>query len=136
MSLPDVTSREEWLTARKALLAREKEFTHQKDALNAERRRLPMVAVEKEYAFEGPDGAAALVDLFGGQRQLVVYHFMFDPSWDDGCSSCTAGCDELSAGLLEGTPERSARRECRGSSEPVRYSAYPWTCSERPSVGG
>jgi predicted dithiol-disulfide oxidoreductase (DUF899 family) len=101
MSLPDVTSREEWLTARKALLAREKEFTHQKDALNADRRRLPMVAVEKEYTFEGPGGAAALVDLFGGLRQLVVYHFMFDPSWDDGCSSCTAGCDEISTGLLE-----------------------------------
>jgi predicted dithiol-disulfide oxidoreductase (DUF899 family) len=100
MSLPDAVSREEWLAARKALLAREKEFTRQKDALNAARRRLPMVAVEKAYTFAGPDGTLNLLDLFDGKRQLVVQHFMFDPSWDDGCSSCTAGCDEISAGLL------------------------------------
>jgi predicted dithiol-disulfide oxidoreductase (DUF899 family) len=100
MSLPDVVTREEWLVARKALLAREKEFTRQKDILNTDRRRLPMVEVEKNYTFEGPLGAVTLADLFDGQRQLVVYHFVFDPSWDDGCSSCTAGCDELSAGLL------------------------------------
>jgi predicted dithiol-disulfide oxidoreductase (DUF899 family) len=100
MSLPDVVTREEWLVARRALLAREKDFTRQKDILNADRRRLPMVAVEKDYTFEGPEGAVTLADLFDGQRQLVVYHFMFDPSWDEGCSACTAGCDELSVGLL------------------------------------
>jgi predicted dithiol-disulfide oxidoreductase (DUF899 family) len=100
MSLPDVATREQWLQARKALLVREKEFTRQKDLLNADRRRLPMVAIEKDYVFEGPQGTATLADLFEGRRQLVVYHFMFDPSWDDGCPSCTAGCDELSAGLL------------------------------------
>jgi predicted dithiol-disulfide oxidoreductase (DUF899 family) len=100
MSLPEVATREEWRKARRALLAREKEFTRQKDALNADRRRLPMVAVEKDYTFEGPEGAVTLADLFDGQRQLVIYHFMFDPSWDEGCPACTAGCDELSAGLL------------------------------------
>jgi predicted dithiol-disulfide oxidoreductase (DUF899 family) len=107
MSLPAIATREEWLEARKALLAREKEFTRQKDVLNADRRRLPMVAVEKDYVFEGPEGAVSLADLFDDKRQLILYHFMFDPSWDDGCSACTAGCDELSAGLLAHLAARS-----------------------------
>jgi predicted dithiol-disulfide oxidoreductase (DUF899 family) len=100
MSLPQVVSREEWLVARKALLAKEKELTRTRDALNAERRLLPMVRIDKEYVFEGPDGKATLLDLFDGRRQLIVAHFMFDPSWDDGCPSCTAGADEMSDGLL------------------------------------
>jgi predicted dithiol-disulfide oxidoreductase (DUF899 family) len=100
MSLPDVVSRDEWLAARKELLAKEKELTRRRDALNAERRMLPMVAIEKEYVFEGPDGEASLLDLFEGRRQLIVAHFMFDPSWEDGCPSCTAGADEMSPGLL------------------------------------
>ena len=101
MSLPLVVSRNEWLVARKALLAKEKEFTHQRDALSAERRRLPMVEIDKEYVFDGPDGKASLLDLFEGRRQLIVGHFMFDPRWDDGCPSCTAGADEMSNGHLE-----------------------------------
>jgi predicted dithiol-disulfide oxidoreductase (DUF899 family) len=101
MNLPQVVSRDEWLAARKELLAREKELTRQRDALNAERRRLPMVRIEKEYVFEGPDGKAGLVDLFEGRRQLIVYHFMFSPEWDEGCPSCSAGADEVSKGLLE-----------------------------------
>jgi predicted dithiol-disulfide oxidoreductase (DUF899 family) len=101
MSLPEVTSREEWLVARKALLAREKQLTREKDALNRARRELPMVRIEKDYRFEGPAGAVGLLDLFGGCRQLAVQHFMFDPSWEDGCPSCTAEVDELSEGLLE-----------------------------------
>jgi len=80
-----VVSREEWLAARKQLLSKEKEFTKLRDKLNAERRRLPMVRIEKEYAFEGPEGKANLLDLFDGRRQLIVYHFMFDPNWDEGC---------------------------------------------------
>jgi predicted dithiol-disulfide oxidoreductase (DUF899 family) len=100
MSLPQVVSREQWLDARRELLAREKELTKQRDALNADRRRLPMVRVGKEYVFEGPDGRATLADLFGGARQLVVQHVMFDPSWTDACGGCTAGIDELSPGLL------------------------------------
>ena len=99
MSLPGVVSRDEWLAARKALLAKEKEMTRQRDALNAERRRLPMVAIEKPYVFTGPEGEASLLDLFEGRRQLIVGHFMFNPSWDDGCPSCSAGADEMSEGL-------------------------------------
>ena len=101
MSLPQVVSREEWLVARKELLAREKELTRQRDVLSADRRRLPMVRIDKEYVFEGPDGKASLLDLFDGRRQLIVGHFMFDPSWDDGCPSCSAGADEISDGLLK-----------------------------------
>src|SRR5215218_8674356 len=77
MSLPEVVSRDEWLVARKELLAKEKQLTRQRDALNAERRKLPMVAIEKDYVFEGPDGKASLLDLFEGRRQLIVGHFMF-----------------------------------------------------------
>ena len=101
MSLPRVVSREDWLRARKELLTKEKELTRRRDALNAERRRLPMVEIDKQYVFEGPQGKARLLDLFEGRRQLIVGHFMFDPSWDDGCPSCSAGADEISDGLLK-----------------------------------
>jgi predicted dithiol-disulfide oxidoreductase (DUF899 family) len=86
---PRVVSRETWLEARKSLLADEKALTKQHDAVNAARRRLPMVKVEKTYTFEGPEGKRALLDLFDGRRQLVVYHFMFDPAWENGCPGCT-----------------------------------------------
>jgi len=84
MSLPQIVTREAWLEARKELLVREKALTRERDALNADRRRLPMVRIEKEYAFEGRAGTAGLRDLFDGSRQLVVQHFMFDPSSEDG----------------------------------------------------
>lgn len=100
MSLPDVVSREEWRAARVALLEREKALTRARDELNADRRRLPMVRVDKPYAFEGPDGPLTLLDLFGEHAQLMVGHFMFDPDWTDGCPSCSAGADEISGGLL------------------------------------
>ena len=86
---PKVVSRDQWLKDRKALLVKEKELTRQYDAVNAERRRLPMVELEKNYEFDGPDGRVHLVDLFEGRRQLIVYHFMFDPAWDKGCPGCT-----------------------------------------------
>jgi predicted dithiol-disulfide oxidoreductase (DUF899 family) len=101
MNLPHVVSRAAWLAARKELLKKEKVATRARDALNAERRMLPMVRIEKDYAFEGPDGEASLLDIFEGRRQLIVGHFMFDPDWDDGCPSCSAGADEISAGLLD-----------------------------------
>jgi predicted dithiol-disulfide oxidoreductase (DUF899 family) len=101
MSLPQVVSREEWLAARKELLAREKELTRARDALTADRRRLPMVRIDKEYVFEGPNGEATLLDLFEGRSQLIVVHFMFDPTWEKGCQSCTAGADEMSEGVRE-----------------------------------
>src|SRR5919109_2925383 len=98
MSLPKVVTQDEWLAARKELLAKEKEFTRRRDELSTERRQLPMVEVEKDNVFEGPDGDATLLDLFDGRRQLIVGHFMFDPSWENGCPSCTAGADEISPG--------------------------------------
>jgi predicted dithiol-disulfide oxidoreductase (DUF899 family) len=100
MSLPTIASRAEWEAARKALLVKEKAFTRQRDALNAERRRLPMVEIDKDYVFDGPEGKVRLLDMFQGRRQLILVHFMFDPSWDDGCPSCTAGADEVSDGFL------------------------------------
>jgi predicted dithiol-disulfide oxidoreductase (DUF899 family) len=100
MNRPEVVSREAWLAARKELLTREKEALRAKDALNTARRMLPMVKIEKDYRFAGPDGEVTLLDLFDGEQQLVVQHFMFDPSWEDGCGSCTAAVDELSDGLL------------------------------------
>jgi predicted dithiol-disulfide oxidoreductase (DUF899 family) len=100
MSLPRVVSRDAWLVARKELLTAEKSMTQARDELNTRRRELPMVRVEKDYAFEGPEGTVTLLDLFDGRRQLILRHFMFDPSWDDGCPSCTAASDEVSDGLL------------------------------------
>jgi predicted dithiol-disulfide oxidoreductase (DUF899 family) len=99
MSLPQVVSREEWLAARKQLLEREKELTRQRDALNADRRRLPMVRIDKDYVFDGEGGQASLADLFGDRRQLVVYHLMYDPDWENACPGCTAGMDEWTDAL-------------------------------------
>jgi predicted dithiol-disulfide oxidoreductase (DUF899 family) len=101
VTLPTIASYDEWRAARVALLKEEKALTRARDALNTRRRMLPMVRVEKEYVLEGPDGPIGLRDIFEGRRQLVVQHFMFDPSWDDGCPSCSAGADEISDGLLE-----------------------------------
>jgi predicted dithiol-disulfide oxidoreductase (DUF899 family) len=100
MEHPRIVSRAEWLVARKELLAREKASSRQADALAEERRRLPMVAVEKEYVFDGSNGRATLRDLFGRHRQLLVYHFMFDPSWDEGCKSCSHFADNFAGALL------------------------------------
>jgi predicted dithiol-disulfide oxidoreductase (DUF899 family) len=137
MSLPEVVSREEWLVARKELLDQEKELTRRRDALNAERRRLPMVEIEKGYVFEGPGGAVGLVDLFEGRRQLIVGHFMFDPSWEEGCSSCSAGADEVSKGLLDHLHARDTTLAyvSRARLETIeRYKAkkgwtFPWYSS-------
>ena len=100
MSLPAITSREQWLSARKELLAQEKELTRKKDELNTRRRLLPMVRAEKDYTFEGPGGPASLRDLFGPHRQLIVQHVMFGPDWQEPCPACAASLDELSAPLL------------------------------------
>ena len=87
---PPIVSREQWLDARKKLLAHEKALTKQYDRVSAERRRLPMVKIEKNYMFDGPGGEESLLDLFQGRRQLVIYHFMFDPAWEKGCPGCTS----------------------------------------------
>jgi len=99
MNLPKVVSPAEWQAARDELLVKEKEATRARDALAAERRRLPMARIDKDYVFEGPDGKASLLDLFDGRRQLVLYHFMFAPGvegWPDaGCPGCSMVADQV-----------------------------------------
>ncbi len=94
-----IVTRDEWLTARIDHLAKEKEFTRARDALSAERRKLPWVRVDKEYVFEGPDGSESLTDLFDGRSQLIVYHFMFGPDWEEGCPSCSYLSDHLDGAI-------------------------------------
>ncbi|HEX2411446.1 MAG TPA: DUF899 domain-containing protein [Solirubrobacteraceae bacterium] len=100
MKAPQVVSPQEWEAARQALLVKEKEHTRARDALAAERRRMPMSAVEKDYAFEGPDGPASLADIFDGRRQLIVYRFFFDPDMaqypEEGCGGCSMYADQVS----------------------------------------
>jgi predicted dithiol-disulfide oxidoreductase (DUF899 family) len=99
VNTPPVVSPEEWAAAREALLVDEKELTRARDALAAKRRRMPRMAVENEYAFDGPDGSASLLDLFDGRRQLVVYRFFFEPGvngWPDGgCPGCSFLADQV-----------------------------------------
>jgi predicted dithiol-disulfide oxidoreductase (DUF899 family) len=91
----EVVGPEQWLTERKALLAREEELAAAYEAVRAARRELPMVRVDKDYVYEGADGKKTLLDLFEGRRQLIVYHFMFDPSWDQGCKWCSYLVDNI-----------------------------------------
>src|SRR6266487_2577291 len=97
---PKVVSRDEWLTARKKLLAKEKQLTRQRDALAAERRQLPWVKVEKNYVFDSPSGEKTLADLFDGRSQLIIYHFMFGPEWNEGCPSCSFNMDHTDGALV------------------------------------
>jgi len=94
-----VVSREEWLEARRALLLREKEATHLRDKVNAERMALPWVKVDKDYTFDTPQGLKSLADLFDGRSQLMVYHFMFGPEWEAGCPGCSFLGDHLDGTL-------------------------------------
>ena len=95
MNLPAVVFPTEWQEAREALLAKEKEATRARDALAAERRRLPMVRIDKDYAFDGPDVKIQLLDLFEGRSQLLLYHFMFGPNQDEGCDGCSMFVDQI-----------------------------------------
>ncbi|HET7880497.1 MAG TPA: thioredoxin family protein [Acetobacteraceae bacterium] len=95
-----VVSRDEWLAARKELLRKEKEFTHLRDTLSAERRALPWVRVDKPYVFEAPEGQVTLTDLFDGRSQLVVKHFMFGPDWSEGCVGCSFELDHTQGALV------------------------------------
>jgi predicted dithiol-disulfide oxidoreductase (DUF899 family) len=109
MSLPDVVSREEWLAARVKLLADEKALTRQHDKVNADRRRLPMVRVDKEYVFEGPEGKVTLTEMFDGKRQLIVQHVMFGPDWDAPCPSCSKAIPQMTPTLFDGLRNRETR---------------------------
>jgi predicted dithiol-disulfide oxidoreductase (DUF899 family) len=100
MDRPRVVTRAEWLAAREQHLTREKELTRHRDQLAAERRRLPWVKVDKPYGFDGPDGRESLVDLFAGRSQLILYHFMFGPGWEQGCPSCSFLADHIDGSLV------------------------------------
>src|SRR5436305_1216866 len=95
MAQHQIVDREEWFAARKALLAKEKEFTRTRDRLGAERRALPWIKIEKPYEFEGPGGKETLADLFGGKSQLIVKHFMLGPGWSEGCVGCSFEMDHV-----------------------------------------
>ena len=95
-----VVAHDEWLAARRAHLADEKEFTHARDALSKKRRELPWEKVEKAYVFDGPNGKETLADLFGGKSQLIVYHFMLGPDWEEGCPSCSLLADHFDGSVV------------------------------------
>ncbi len=95
MNNHEIVTQSEWMEARKDLLTKEKEFTLLRDQLIQKRRDLPWVQVDKEYVFDGPTGKQTLSELFDGRSQLIVYHFMFDPSWDAGCPSCSFWADNF-----------------------------------------
>jgi predicted dithiol-disulfide oxidoreductase (DUF899 family) len=145
VNLPQVVSRAEWEAAREPLLVKEKEATRARDALAAERRRLPMVEVEHDYVFEGPDGEASLLDLFEGRRQLIVYHFMFEPGapgWPDaGCDGCSMFVDNV--GHLAHLHARDTSFALVSRASPAKIGAYwermgwpiPWFSSAGRDFG-
>lgn len=100
MNFRRIVTRDEWLKERKALLAKEKSFDHERDSLTEARRKLPMVKVEKEYIFDGPQVAATLRDLFEGRRQLIVYHMMFEPAGTTACKHCSCVMDNIAGSLI------------------------------------
>ena len=135
-AMPPIVSHEEWEAARLRLLEREKEVTRSRDALAAERRRMPMARVEKRYAFEGPDGPATLFDLFDGRRQLIVYRFFMDPDMaaypERGCPGCSFGADQLTHLAHLRARDTNYVAVSRGAQEHLqRYRAhmgweFPW----------
>lgn len=100
MNIPQIVSRDAWLVARKAHLRNEKALTRLRDIVAAERRALPWVKVEKQYVFDTTDGQRTLAELFGGNSQLIVHHFMFAPEWDAGCPSCSLEADHAEGALV------------------------------------
>ena len=141
LELPAVVSRDEWREDRRELLEKEKELTRARDELNAERRRLPMVEIDEDYTFEGPDGTASLLDLFEGRRQLIVDHFMW--RWDsgqpldEGCPSCSARVDHIARGHLTQLHARDTSFACVSRAplakiEPFKERmgwTFPWYSS-------
>jgi predicted dithiol-disulfide oxidoreductase (DUF899 family) len=131
-----VVSRQEWTVARASLLDREKELTRLRDEVAAQRRRLPWVAVGKPYRFDTVDGPATLADLFAGRSQLVVYHFMFGPDWEEGCPSCSFWVDSFD-GIAEHLRHREVSLVAVSRAPLERIQAYgrrmgwtlPWVSS-------
>ena len=130
------TSKEEWIRARKALLAREKELTHLRDRLSEERRNLPWLELYEPYVFEGPSGPETLKDLFGPRSQLVVYHFMFGPDWEAGCKSCAFWADNFN-GIISHLEHRDVRFAAVSRAPIAKLQAFarrlgwsfPWVSS-------
>jgi predicted dithiol-disulfide oxidoreductase (DUF899 family) len=125
---PKIVSRDEWLAARKELLVKEKRLTRERDALAAERRGLPWVRVEKNYVFDGPSGDVTLGDLFDGKSQLIIYHFMFGPDWQEGCPSCSFNMDHTDGALVH-----LAQRDV--SFAAVSRASYPKIAAFRKRMG-
>jgi predicted dithiol-disulfide oxidoreductase (DUF899 family) len=133
-----VVSENQWIEARRAFLAKEKEFTRLRDELSKERRALPWLAVTKAYAFDGPKGSATLPDLFDGRSQLVVYHFMFDPSWEAGCPICSFWADNFD-GVVQHLAHRDVTMVAVSQAPYEKLAAYekrmgwsfPWYSSAR-----
>jgi predicted dithiol-disulfide oxidoreductase (DUF899 family) len=123
MTTHQVVSRDEWLKARTALLAKEKAFTRQRDELSAERRALPWVKVEKQYVFEGRDGRLTLADLFGQASQLIVWHFMFHPDWNAGCKSCSFWADNYNP-IIDHLRERDVNLTVVSRAPLARLEAF------------
>lgn len=121
MTLPEVVSPEAWVEAHKALSEKEKATVRTRDALYAERRRLPMVRVEKDYIFEGPDGKSSLADLFGGRRQLIVYHFWFEPG-EAPCQGCSLWVSDL--GSLTNLHGRDTSLALVSRASPAEIGAF------------
>jgi predicted dithiol-disulfide oxidoreductase (DUF899 family) len=132
-----IVSREEWLGARKALLAEEKEFTRLRDELSAKRRALPWMRVDKTYRFDGPTGAATLGDLFGSRKQLIIQHFMFAPDWEKPCKSCSFWADGYN-GIVSHLEQRDTRMVAVSRAPRAKLEAmarrmgwtFPWYSSE------
>lgn len=118
-----IGTRKEWTAARLELLAREKELNRRRDELAEERRRLPWVPVEKDYRFKGPDGPRSLHDLFEGRGQLLVYHFMFGPDWDEGCPSCSFWADSFD-GVAVHLAARDVTLACVSRAGYEKLAAY------------
>jgi predicted dithiol-disulfide oxidoreductase (DUF899 family) len=118
-----VGTKEEWLTARLDLLAKEKELNRRRDELAAERRRLPRVPVDDDYAFDGPDGRRTLAQLFDGRSQLLVYHFMFGSDWDEGCPSCSFWVDSFD-GVVVHLAHRDVTLVCVSRAPYPKLEAY------------
>ena len=128
MSTPTIGTREEWMEARVKLLDREKALNRQRDELAEQRRQLPWVRIDKDYWFEGPDGERTLRDLFDGHTQLLAYHFMFGPDWDEGCPSCSFWADSY-----DGTQVHLAHRDV--SFVCVSRAPYPKLAAYKARMG-